>query len=827
MPRPKDKPPATTAANSDTFLVDGDSGVRAMSKTNLVADLAANLPIVTRSARGMVPPPGGSGATRFFREDGTFQVPATSEGGAPGPAGGYRFMDRASAVAATDIPLVVKVIETESYSDTRRGKGGAKYRRISSAPVEAMHTNPAFIHAASDVNVSGGSWWQIVPDEGGFNYFQFGAVNDGSWNYQTATDNTPMMLKFQQYMYSDYGWFEDIRELRVSPGWYAHSKAIILKGNFFRIKGHQVVEGERVCAFTFPAGECGIIAHYGNTAGDKSTNQVFEGANAGNSSGTEISGMTLWGAGAGGNYAAYGQISDGVLMRSKCTIRNCWIGGFGRHGIYIATSADADPEGGNNYPAGNANNWRVYDCTLWFNGGSGIKANGADSNAGLAIGLDCTFNGWWAIEDQCFLGNSYFGCHAMDCGIGWSTTALQIGGPGTQHHRSGGFVTYAGKTYVAVAPQGYEVWNSHISALSTTTPGTNELVWQLYSNGVYEFARPWVSGQIFIPNGPYLGTGWENRSLFMGSYSEGSQAPNQFYGRSVVIGGLNTSAGLLAGSYGDINVDLLKIGTSRNRTFDFVNGAWNALEVSINDGAASPHPSIDRVSYGTVAGVRDGTPNLYLERKVVGNDIVTASSGNDIDRQIIQVGSASTLALDMEDDPLESGTTIINRLAIGIPSSFNVQQAKRIRIVYDNQLNNYNWAFGDIALYRDNFEGRLQKGGYIGRICLVPGIAGSGAAQFADFGHIPLKYTQAATIPELVNGAATAWELWTPANNQLAVGDALLMTFIPADPGATDNIGVLFESVVDRFSRVRWRAVNKSGSTTTLGAGTLVVRAVK
>src|SRR5215207_5324604 len=142
----------------------------------------------------------------------------------------FRFQLRAKAVrlarlAATGLwiglPQLLRQTSRWSSRSSKpraiptRGAGGAKYRRISSAPVEAMHTNPAFIHAASDVNVSGGSWWQIVPDEGGFNYFQFGAVNDVLWNYQTATDNTPMMLKFQQYMYSDYGWFEDIRELRV------------------------------------------------------------------------------------------------------------------------------------------------------------------------------------------------------------------------------------------------------------------------------------------------------------------------------------------------------------------------------------------------------------------------------------------------------------------------------------------------------------------------------------------------------------------------------------------------------------------------------------
>src|SRR5215207_8409038 len=199
MPRPKDKTVATTAADADTFLIDGATGVRAMPKTALVSDLANSLPTVTRSARGLVPASGGtSGTTRFFREDLTFATPPAGEGGGSGVVD--RFDDRAAIAAAGSISLDVDVVETRSFDasdSTRLGWGRGQYVRTS-VPSSEMQTNPGYIHATGDANVSGGSWWRLLTDGGRHLASQFGAKGNGSWQSQNVGTNDYAAIKAAQ-----------------------------------------------------------------------------------------------------------------------------------------------------------------------------------------------------------------------------------------------------------------------------------------------------------------------------------------------------------------------------------------------------------------------------------------------------------------------------------------------------------------------------------------------------------------------------------------------------------------------------------------------------
>jgi len=98
MPRPKDKPVATAAANADTFLIDGAAGVRALSKTNLLTDLTNSLPVVTPGAKGLTPPSGG-GTTKFLRSDLTWVTPPVGEGGTADPASVIELQERIPPIA--------------------------------------------------------------------------------------------------------------------------------------------------------------------------------------------------------------------------------------------------------------------------------------------------------------------------------------------------------------------------------------------------------------------------------------------------------------------------------------------------------------------------------------------------------------------------------------------------------------------------------------------------------------------------------------------------------------------------------------------------------
>ncbi len=59
----------------------------------------------------------------------------------------------------------------------------------------------------------------------------------------------------------------------------------------------------------------------------------------------------------------------------------------------------------------NANNWRLDHIRVSANGGHGIYCHGADSNAGLGIGVDASENSGYGIYDDSFLGNTWVGCH--------------------------------------------------------------------------------------------------------------------------------------------------------------------------------------------------------------------------------------------------------------------------------------------------------------------------------------------------------------------------------------------------------------------------------
>lgn len=112
---------------------------------------------------------------------------------------------------------------------------------------------------------------------------------------------------------------------------------------------------------------------------------------------TRIEDLTLVGLGYGGATSG-----DGIEMLGRGELRNLWITNFGGNGISIvASSGDGN----------NANNWRIQNCASVENKGHGLYVDGADSNAGIALSLDCSSNLGYGIYDSSFLGNTYVGCH--------------------------------------------------------------------------------------------------------------------------------------------------------------------------------------------------------------------------------------------------------------------------------------------------------------------------------------------------------------------------------------------------------------------------------
>jgi hypothetical protein len=93
-------------------------------------------------------------------------------------------------------------------------------------------------------------------------------------------------------------------------------------------------------------------------------------------------------------------------MKSVCYFHDCRFILGGGHGFAITATI-----GGGGAAEGNSNCFQFFNCHFSQNGGSGLYTNGADANAGTAFG--CTFNGnaRYGVEEESFLGNSYYGCH--------------------------------------------------------------------------------------------------------------------------------------------------------------------------------------------------------------------------------------------------------------------------------------------------------------------------------------------------------------------------------------------------------------------------------
>jgi hypothetical protein len=101
----------------------------------------------------------------------------------------------------------------------------------------------------------------------------------------------------------------------------------------------------------------------------------------------------------------------GIWLKARALIENCYVGGFSGNGIEINASTSYSPKT-------NANNWEVHNCRIDGNAGHGLHVEGADANAGRAIGIDSSSNGGWGFYDQSFLGNTYVACHAAGNALG-------------------------------------------------------------------------------------------------------------------------------------------------------------------------------------------------------------------------------------------------------------------------------------------------------------------------------------------------------------------------------------------------------------------------
>jgi hypothetical protein len=217
----------------------------------------------------------------------------------------------------------------------------------------------------------------------------------------------------------------------------------------------------------------------------------------------------------------------GILCRARAIVRDTFVLAQSHSGVSMSANGDGDIIGGS---VGNCNGWHVEDCSFYYNGRAGLRAIGADANAGSASNIDCGYNGDIAIAEFSFLGNSY--------------DSLQSAGDGdrslvlSDSYKS---VLYAGKAYLARAPKVGVVnsYNYH------DTPGTSDAWYYLFGDGTLASGSlgasypDWSNTGSYTFGGAYISINVNARNLWKALYVEGGQGYSQFCNQDTVIGGLN------------------------------------------------------------------------------------------------------------------------------------------------------------------------------------------------------------------------------------------------------------------------------------------------
>ncbi|MCI0403466.1 MAG: hypothetical protein L0212_08085 [Acidobacteria bacterium] len=99
---------------------------------------------------------------------------------------------------------------------------------------------------------------------------------------------------------------------------------------------------------------------------------------------------------------------DGIqILASNVTLENVGVFFFGRHGINIDTSGNSVDLDKND----NANLFTLISVTSYGNRGDGFHIDGGNSNAGVVIRCDASYNQLWGFNESSFLGNTYVQTH--------------------------------------------------------------------------------------------------------------------------------------------------------------------------------------------------------------------------------------------------------------------------------------------------------------------------------------------------------------------------------------------------------------------------------
>lgn len=275
-------------------------------------------------------------------------------------------------------------IMTAGYSTV--GHGGAVYVNDTAVTNAFMTANPRWSFIAADGR--GFRLNEAIPD-----ITMFGAVADD------ATDCYQAIIACLAYM-DKYG----ITNMNWPEGKFYCSDTIQIKQQVI-LSGPSAGQEPGVFGtdnnyLRFPANKGGLCFNRYDMLGDAIV------AGGGRADASIVRGLHLKGGGGDAN-----QTYSGIKTGCRIKVEDCLIHGFAGHGIFIKGNG-----------GGNANCWRIDTVRLWGNGKSGLRATGADANAGISTLVDASNNAEWGIHDDSFLGNKHDGFHMEFNTLGaWKT----------------------------------------------------------------------------------------------------------------------------------------------------------------------------------------------------------------------------------------------------------------------------------------------------------------------------------------------------------------------------------------------------------------------
>ncbi len=473
-------------------------------------------------------------------------------------------LDTRTALAAATVDGAINIVITAGYSAFGDG-GGAIYERVGSDPSTAL-----------SVQSTDGAWWKVLPDHGYVNVKQAGAVGDN------VTDDGAAFIACLEFaelqvdtpstgLASTYG-------VIVPPSdnfYYLGANTLELKAAVHLVGQGTGMAGNNPCRLRWDANITGIIVHRANTIG--ATTEVIStdyGAD-----GSKIEGLHL--DSDGGTIAGVTDSTKGhgIWLRARATLIDVIITDFPGNGINIVAQA-----GGAADVEGNANNWRIDRARITGCHKNGLFVDGPDTNAGVAQSVDVGSNGRWGIHDSSFLGNTYIGSHASNCGL---ATAGENGAGESS------MVSFGGNLYSANG-----ITPASEADLVATTPGTDETIWFLLGAGSPGGGQPlWVTAQsegTYFLGGPYYSEGVSSRNVFIGTYVESGQGVIQAKIPAAFFGGLTGTVKGTTTVYGSSAIQGLlsfpnhqSYSPSRDLTVQINNAVNQLLSVKEGGGHAS------------------------------------------------------------------------------------------------------------------------------------------------------------------------------------------------------------------------------------------------